>query len=410
MEFGETQQDRNRRKVQVVVLAVAVAAVLAEPARAQTARTAWYQPTPIASTIPVENSHVLAGFLGSVYNQTLTRDKKFQVGGWGDEYRSFLKFDLDGLPRYTVTNAALWLYAYPRNDGSTTTQLAMCKVGSYWDRYLTWGSQPLFPTCWGYYNSTPNQWLYLSITSWYNEWQSGTTTNNGVMLFPRYKNNNFDVFRSTSYGTSPADFAADPYADGKRPVLQLDFTSTLELKMPFNGNRWAVSTEIGGVGCSYLHSGHTGNGYFSIDFTPNAKNASGGPVYSDPGTADIPILAAASGRVTQVSTDRNSSTGYSVRIRHGNTGIETGYYHMKYPPKVGQVDVLQGQLLGYMGDTGTGVTGKHLDFNLRYNNFGDKSQEPLARVMMEGHILKGYQADCSGGTSVRYYQSTNVMR
>lgn len=383
------------------------------------ATTAWYQPTPYPTQAVIDASypvigipHVTDGWLNNSYNQTLVQDDKFQVGGWGDQYRTFMRFDLDGLPK-NVDQAVLWLNSYPRGDSSTPTPLAMCKIGSAWGTTMTWGSPPSFPFCWGWYTSpTPNQWWNPWITTWYNEWQSGAVTNNGVMLFPQYNDNRFDMFRSSRYTS-----------DGDRPMLQLDFTPTLELKMPFNGNRWSVTTEIGGGGCSYIHPGHQDNGYFSIDFSWKARDASGNLVYSSD-TADIPILAAAGGTVTRGAPQgggtqtQDPGAGYFVRIEHPNTGIRTGYLHLKASPLVRIGDtVVQGQLLGYMGATGNGVAGVHLDFNAQYYNAtnvewsGKKSESPLAKVMMDGWLLKSFQIDgCANGDSQRYYPSSNVMR
>lgn len=374
--------------------------------------TAWYQPTPyptkaVIDAAAAENPpvtgipHVTEGWLNNSYNQTLVQDDKLQVGGWGDQYRTFIKFDLEGLPK-NVDQAVLWLNSYPRGDSSTPTSLAMCKIGSAWDTSMTWDSQPSFPFCWGWYTApTPNQWWGPWITTWYNEWQSGAVVNNGVMLFPQYNDNRFDMFRSSRYTS-----------DGYRPLLQLDFTPTLELKMPFNGNRWSVTTEIGGGGCSYIHQGHQGNGYFSIDFSWKARDVNGNMVYSSD-TADIPILAAAGGTVMNDPQTESPSAGYFVRIEHpGTNGITTGYLHMKYPPFVhyGQ-NVVQGQLLGYMGATGNGVAGVHLDFNVQHNGNGSKDQDQLSKIVMDGWLLKSFQVDgCVNGDSQRYYPSSNVMR
>ncbi|MHB1316539.1 MAG: DNRLRE domain-containing protein [Minisyncoccota bacterium] len=374
-------------------------------------RTVYYQPTPLSPNISESLNHVRSGWLGSSYNTTLVRDGKLQVGGCGDQYRTYLKFDIDGLPK-NADLAVFWLWAYSRGDNSTPVPLAVCKVGTAWDTGLTWNSQIFmsFPLCWGYYSAPIiNQWWGAAITPWYNEWKNGTVTNNGLMLFPQFTNNQFNVFRSTSY----ADFSADPYADGKRPILQLNFVPTLELKLPFNGFRWSLSTEMGGVGCSEVSQGHMANGYFSLDFTPQAIKPDGNLAYQNPTSADIPILAAANGIISVSNrTNPQSSAGYHVRILHGNTGITTGYYHLKYPPVVFQnAPITQGQIIGYMGNTGPKSTGKHLDFNIQYNGSGDKNQDPLARVLIEGLVMKSYQVDaCLGGQSRRYYPSSNTIR
>ncbi|KKU80665.1 MAG: hypothetical protein UY07_C0037G0008 [Parcubacteria group bacterium GW2011_GWA1_47_8] len=192
--------------------------------------------------------------------------------------------------------------------------------------------------------------------------------------------------------------------------------------MPFEAYNWNVGTEIGGLGCAILHTGHTGNYYFAIDFEWRAKRADGSMRYSSPTAENIPILAAAEGTV--VSVEHNSSGfGESVVIEHGATGIRTRYSHMKImssgassiPPEIYTgVIVPQGKRFGYMGTTGSS-TGVHLDFTVSSKEAdglwkSTKDRPSLAKIIMEGQLLKSYQVDkCAGGVSNRYYPSSNLM-
>lgn len=82
-----------------------------------------------------------------------------------------------------------------------------------------------------------------------------------------------------------------------------------------------------------------------------------------PAPGGTPILAADSGTVT--ISKFNSSLGNYVRIDHGN-GTETRYCHMvQRAVSVGDV-VAQGQVIGYVGTTGSS-TGNHLDFAVYQN-------------------------------------------
>src|ERR1039458_8275240 len=64
-------------------------------------------PTPYDVSIVTGIQHLWDGWITSVYyGKVLIRDDKLQVGGWGDEYRTYLKFDTTGLPK-TVTRAVL---------------------------------------------------------------------------------------------------------------------------------------------------------------------------------------------------------------------------------------------------------------------------------------------------------------
>lgn len=387
------------------------------------ASTVYYWPT----TYPLKNSdgatmsqgldkvHLWDGWLPSVYyGQTFQRDDKLQVGGWGDQYRTFAKFDIEGLPQ-NPDLMALYLKSYARGDSSTTTPFALCKVGSYWDLSLTWNTQPSFPTCWGWYSApTPGDWWGINLTSLYNDWKNGTLANNGVMLFPQNTNNNFDVFRSSRYSY------------GYGPVLRFDFTPTIEFKMPLPGaHEWLATTETGGWDCKGAYDQyHDGVNYFSVDFSWRNIPDTGAAVYNSP-TDSIPVLAAGGGVVTIVGSDQNHPSGYYVVIDHDgdmnlNTGVSTRYLHLKTNPLnyvyLGQ-SVSQGQQIGLMGETGIG-DGVHLHFGVRYGtgstDSGASSIPQLAKVIMDGRFLKGYQTKCavdSNGIPTdwnRYYRSYNT--
>ena len=88
---------------------------------------------------------------------------------------------------------------------------------------------------------------------------------------------------------------------------------------------------------------------------------------------DTPIYASRSGTVTIASYDWSS--GYWVNISHGD-GFTSRYLHMThYVVSAGQY-VSQGQVIGYVGSTGTS-TGPHLHFGIYYNGV---SQNPAAYI------------------------------
>jgi len=291
--------------------------------------------------------------------------------------------------------------------GGAPTPFALCKVGSSWSTDMTWYTQPSFPTCWGWYNApTPGDWWGISLTSLYNDWKSGAVDNNGVMLFPQNTNNNFNTFRSSRYDDD----------NSYRPILRFDFTPTIELKMPLPGNyQWLVTTETGGWDCKGEYDQyHGGSNYFSIDFSWRNIPDPGMVGYAS--TSDIPILAAAGGKVYQATY--TSANGYYVVIDHDgdgniNTGVSTRYLHLKYSPEVSANDnVQQGQVLGYMGNTGIS-DGTHLHFGVRYGDSGSSSVTQLTKVVMEAQLLKGYQTECSVNSNgvptdwIHYYRSSN---
>ncbi len=87
---------------------------------------------------------------------------------------------------------------------------------------------------------------------------------------------------------------------------------------------------------------------------------SGVDLAADTGT---PIYATRSGTVTKATY--NNSSGYYVTINHGD-GFSSSYLHMThYIVSVGD-RVSAGQVIGYVGSTGTS-TGPHLHFTIYYN-------------------------------------------
>lgn len=383
--------------------------------------TVWYQPTPYP-TQTQSGVHGVSGWLGSYYNQALVlNDDKLQIGGWGDTYRSYLNWDLVGLPK-DPTNVALWLRFYP--SGKAVTPFQFCVPNSSWGTTVTWNTQPSFLGCTGMFTPpSTNSWAGWYVTSWYQNWQNGVWGKHGIMLNPQYNNNNFDFIRSSKYA-----------GDGDRPILQFDFTPTLEMKMPLSGNlSWLVTTEAGGWDCigNWYDSAHDGTRYFSIDFSWNNKDANGVQVYSNPnGTAvDIPILAAAGGKVVVLSdSGPTSSSGNYLIVDHDgdgdiNTGFTTWYAHMKYaiPNEFayhGKI-VQQGDKIGVMGTTGKDSNGNstsfgvHLHFGVKYGNgtpnsvSGASTISQLTKVVMDGWILKSFQTECQNGNPIRYYRSSN---
>lgn len=291
--------------------------------------TAWYQPTPYP-TQTQSGVNIQGGWFNNSYNQTLVWDDKLQIGGWGDYYTSPIKFDLTGLPP-VVDGAYIYLYALP-SGSANPSQVSLYRISSTWNpSTIGWANFP--PTDSGYYwpvSTAVNTWRAYTITDWYTAWKSGAHVNYGMLMWP-YNNDGaqrFDKFVSPK--------SAD---DGKRPILRLDFTPTLEMKMPLPGNiSWAVTTEVGGFDCTTdpQDMAHADDKYFSIDFSWRNKDANGAQVYPNPnGTAvDIPVVAAAGGKVVYArgADTAGNPNGFYVVIDHDydgnlNTGVSTWYVH-----------------------------------------------------------------------------------
>jgi murein DD-endopeptidase MepM/ murein hydrolase activator NlpD len=411
--------------------------------------TVYYQPTPFpakkydGSPMPQDMKivHAWTCWLPSVYYQrTLQCDSRLQVGGWGDTYRTYVRFDLTGLPT-DVDEALLWLMPFSRGDLSTPTAYTVCQAAMSWDLSMTWNTQPNSGACQGVASPpVTGSWVKIPLTTvggpdWYNQWRNGTASNNGVMLLPQSVNNNFNMFRSTLF----ADYANDPDADAKRPQLQLTFTKPADMPnflMPLPaGYNWLLTNEIGGYECTgqspwpdtaHGDDGSIGN-FYSIDISYNNLDSDGrkNTFY---GSANTPVLAAASGTIIVNSDSGNEfPNGYYVVIDHDH-GYSTRYLHLKDIPRrrdgtafrTGDF-VRQGDQIGIMGSTGHLIngaatsTGVHLHFGLRFNDHGFSTTKELTKALVEGRLLKSFQTECEldgGGVPlrpIRYYRSSNVQ-
>ena len=398
--------------------------------------TVTYQPTTYSikksnGTAMSEDAsvvHLWNGWLSSVYNKNmLVRDEKLQIGGWGDTYVSLLKFDLEGLPR-DVDMAQLGLYARDAKS-INPSQMSIRRNASSWSpSSVNWSKLPstdrnilVWPV-----STTKNVWRNYQITSWYNDWQSGKYPNNGLTLWPygNTKGQRFDRF-SSSYIQAPTEAELI----SARPLLRLKFIPTLQLKMPLPGNvSWLVTTEVGGYDCKGDYDVyHDDNNYFSIDFSWRSRDVKGNLAYKNPDpdnnprTDDkvfIPVIAAAGGVV--IEAGMTQANGNYVVIDHDgdkkvHTGFQTRYLHLQNPGPVVRKNqvVKQGDLLGYMGNTGLS-TGAHLHFGVRFRNSGESSIPELSKVVMDGWLLKSFQTECSVNSKTgipldwnRFYKSSN---
>lgn len=95
------------------------------------------------------------------------------------------------------------------------------------------------------------------------------------------------------------------------------------------------------------------------------------------GKCGQPIWAAQSGVVVKAEMGYNGGSGNNVRIDHGDingVNVQTGYLHMsRYVVSVGQ-HLNQGDVVGYVGDTGLS-TACHLHFSAYKNGAGTDPME-----------------------------------
>tara|TARA_Y100001970_G_C14248015_1_gene869693 strand:- start:3651 stop:5048 length:1398 start_codon:yes stop_codon:yes gene_type:complete len=134
------------------------------------------------------------------------------------------------------------------------------------------------------------------------------------------------------------------------------------MKTPINGAR--------------LSSGFGNRKHPILGFT---KHHNGTDFAAPTGT---PIMASGTGTVIKAGWCGNG--GNCVRIRH-NSSYTTGYGHLsKFATKTGR-RVTQGQIIGYVGNTGMS-TGPHLHYTVKYNGKFINSQK---LKLPSGRILKG---------------------
>jgi murein DD-endopeptidase MepM/ murein hydrolase activator NlpD len=154
----------------------------------------------------------------------------------------------------------------------------------------------------------------------------------------------------------------------------------------------------GTVVCATIPGGsatHTGGTYYALDFLPRA------------GVINEPILATAGGKVQYVKNsncpnvccspspgepgyDPSLAAGCNVRINHGN-GYISLYMHLEagsIPLFVGE-KVVQGQFLGFMGNTGYS-SAKHLHFGTWFGSGGYSSTPELNNIKVEGIKMVDY--------------------
>ncbi len=386
--------------------------------------TAWYQPTPFPSnvdaSIPDASKHFIEGWVAvdqnfvpiQVNGATLQQDNWLYAGGVNAScrYVSLMKLDLAGLPKQ-VDSAVFWFDPVSVSSPWTPSPYEACPVTSSWNGVSSWSAMPPVGSCVGWYPApTSGNWTYVWAESpgsvdWYNQWQSGTLANNGIMIVAQNYTNALDAFVGSRY---PA-----PY-DGARPALQLTFTPPVTVpsfKMPLPGGAsWLLTNEVGGYECTgsqpWPDTAHQGNNYFSVDFVPTNRDANGNAVY----TGNVPVLAAASGTVVFAGWDsQHPENGYFVVINHDSTGFSTRYLHMQSGLKVSVGSVVsQGQSLGYMGGTGTGNNNHiHLHFGIQYQGVGS-SDSMVRYATVDGWLMKSFQTECQNGTWIRYYSSTNT--
>ena len=160
--------------------------------------------------------------------------------------------------------------------------------------------------------------------------------------------------------------------------------------MPFAGSTYITQ----GYGSCPNPYSHTGSIYYALDFDG---------IDIDYGTE---VLAPASGYVEYAAFGTNAAAapyGYQVIVEAGNTGQGNGNRYLYRVAHLSSVSVQagwwveKGQVLGYVGNSGTASTSTHLHFNINrgaYGGSGTITGESFPPSFSSG--IDGYAGQCSG--------------
>lgn len=140
-------------------------------------------------------------------------DEALQVGGWGDEYRSLLQFDLSGISQ-PVTSATLELFHLGHPDPRySPVGMHLDRVTSEWDwtdnpldsgtldqDRLWWDDRPSYVPTLSFLAAPLEMTLYsIDISDIVNGQLASTYDNYGVQLRPISNNQDFNYFASADH-------------------------------------------------------------------------------------------------------------------------------------------------------------------------------------------------------------------
>lgn len=130
------------------------------------------------------------------------------VGGWGDYYYAYIKFDLTGLPSH-ANLATVQLYSFSGwHSGFANVSMFLDRVTQNWDALfatgiMRWADKPAATNLRTISAPAVNNWYSIDITDLYNAWQAGTYPNYGIALRPTGNWDQFNYFWSSRYSGDP---------------------------------------------------------------------------------------------------------------------------------------------------------------------------------------------------------------
>ncbi|KND49909.1 MAG: hypothetical protein AB197_00155 [Parcubacteria bacterium C7867-002] len=358
----------------------------------------------------IVNSNTQDKWFGSTYVRGGMNDTTLKVGGWGDKYYSLIKMPVDlnipGAPRVVLNRITLNLHSI---NSLNRTSMRKWFVRSSWSEASTMDHWSMTIASIGLAPLPPVNGLYsFDISSEFYYWISQTEPNYGILLEPENTDNTSNYFASSE--NKPE----------WRPYIEVSYEKVPEFRLPLPGNkRWKLTVEVGGkdyntqaaVGDPF----HTGNTHYSLDFSSHWIPLAGG---TEQTATDVPIYAAAGGKIVGLANNVRNPNGWFVKIDHDydgnvNTGFQTVYIHLKNQPNLSIGDVVQkGGQIGIMGTTGEDAngnptsTGVHLHMTFYFKNKagtgpdGPSSSEELNFVRMGGILLKNYKLSTTWRTDL----------
>jgi hypothetical protein len=136
----------------------------------------------------------------SVPSALWAEEATIMVGGWGDEYRGLIRFNIDNIPQIVEgSSIKLRIYARSPDDGTAfrPTAMAVYQAASSFSANTSWQSQPSIDrNTERVVDVSSEGWLDIDITNVVASWQKGAP-NNGIVLVPLNKNNKFNMFVSS---------------------------------------------------------------------------------------------------------------------------------------------------------------------------------------------------------------------
>ena len=286
-------------------------------------------------------------WMSSVYARKAVDNQNLTVGGWGDCYLSFIKFDISKQPSY-VTSAVMWMYSPLTVQKQTSMTVYL--LTTPWNEKTTTLNDPLQ----GYNVGTvhapiPGSWYGLGIEGAYDYWKSGQP-NNGFCFVPTDVNNKWNTFYSSDYWDATY-----------RPKLVLTY---IKLKYPLAnatrpnvggyrfGDQWIINDNKGFALDGKTRVFHTG-----IDLVARA----GDNVYSS-----------ANGTVKYAALDNNGWGGYVVMEQQLEDGKKYTICYMHVLPSV-QTGICLPKG-GYIGKVAYLSSGSHLHFQIRLHEYDNSTQ------------------------------------